>query len=185
MSGIKNVRTLTMASLLTALGIIAGLFKIPITNIIEIRFSSIPLAIAGSLFGPYVAGIVGIITDIGGFIIKPTGPYFPGFTLSTAISGVIFGVILRQRNGRASFTKIALAVLLNTIVVNLLMNSVWLTLLYGKGGFLAVLYARILKEVVMIPINIILIAAISKPVDMYLRRSKVTDNAGNDIQSGN
>ena len=105
MSNLRNTKVLTAAALLTAIGIIAGFFKIPITNLIEIRFASIPIAAAGALFGPGIAAIVGILTDIGGFLVKPTGPYFPGFTISGAVSGLIYGIMLhRKDNNQAAFS---------------------------------------------------------------------------------
>ena len=72
-----NTKTLTVAAMLTAVGIVLGFFKLPINQLIEIRFGSIPIALAGMMFGPGVAGVVGALTDIGGYLVKPTGPFFP------------------------------------------------------------------------------------------------------------
>lgn len=175
MSGIKNLRTLTLASFLVAIGIIAGFLKVPISSVIEIRFSTPPLAAAGLLFGPGIAAITGALTDIGGYVVKPTGPFFPGFTLSGILSGVIFGLFLHNRSGAAySLSRISLAVIVNTVAVNLLLNSLWLTLLYGSGGYVAVLSMRLIKELVLIPVNIIIIAAIAGPVNSLVRRSAVS-----------
>ena len=186
MSDIKKIKTLTIAAMVTALGIVVGFFKIPITNLLEIRFNTIPLALAGKIFGPYTAGIVGILIDIGSYIIRPTGPYFPGFTLSNALSGVIFGFLLRPKKGTHSpIYRITIAVILNTVFINMILNSVWLMVLYGKESVIAVLSVRLLKEIVLIPVNIIIIAALTKPVEMLLRINEGKNNAGNDIQTGN
>ncbi len=179
-----------MAALLTAIGIIAATFKIPISNILEIRFSSLALAVAGNIFGPGIAALIGIFSDIGGFVIWPTGPYFPGFTFSAAVSGIIFGSLLhKEDNSFPGIPRIIAAVIINTLLVNILCNSLWLTLLYGKGGFIAVLSARLIKELIMIPVNIILMIGIIKPVDALLKKhplnKKETEEkeqyAGNDI----
>ncbi len=173
MSNLRNTKVLTAAALLTAIGIVAGFFKIPITNFIEIRFASIPIAAAGYLFGPGIAAIVGILADIGGFIAKPTGPYFPGFTISGAISGIIYGIVLHRnaRNGAKFSTKefiirLVVAELLNALIVSLLLNSLWLSMLYGKG-FIASVTARAVKTFIMVPVNVILLAAILKPVSRF------------------
>ena len=165
MLGLKNIKTLTVAALLVALGVLAGFFKIPITNIIEIRFGSIPLAAAGALFGPGIAAIVGALSDLGGYVLMPTGPYFPGFTVSEALSGVVFGIAFGKKGLiHISILRITAAVLTNTLLINLLLNSLWLSMLYGKGGVFAVMTARVLKEILMIPVNVVLIAAILKPI---------------------
>ena len=46
------------------------------------------------LFGPVVGGIMGGIGDILKFLIKPTGPYFFGYTLNAMLGPVIYGIFL-------------------------------------------------------------------------------------------
>ena len=172
--GLKNIRILTIAALLVALSVVAGFFKFPISEVLEIRFTAVPIAVAGALLGPGIAAIVGGLADIGGFIIMPTGPYFPGFTISGIVGGIIFGLLLHSRgSARVSIGRILTAVILNTVVVNMILNSLWLTIMYGKGGFFAVISARILKEIVMIPINTILIAAILNPIARIMNKGNI------------
>ena len=173
MSGLRNIKTLTIAGMLTGIAIISGFFKIAVSDILEIRFSTLPIAVAGALLGPGVAAIVGAAGDIGAFLIRPTGPYFPGFTLSGALTGLIFGLCLYKKDGSSpGLLRVAVGVMINTVFVNLLLNSLWLTMLYGKGGLFAVLSVRFLKEIIMIPVNIILIMAITGPVCSILKRSR-------------
>ena len=94
MRKLMNTKTLTAAAMLSALGIVLGFFKIPINQLIEIRFGALPVEMAGQLFGPAVAGVVGGIVDIGGYLVKPTGPFFPGFTFSSIVGGIIFAISL-------------------------------------------------------------------------------------------
>jgi ECF transporter S component (folate family) len=97
---LRDLHVMTSAALLSAIAIILGFFKIPVTQLIEIRFSMLPVALSGCLFGPVVGGLVGMISDIGGYLVKPTGPFFPGFTITSMVSGVIFGCFLyRQKPG--------------------------------------------------------------------------------------
>ena len=161
---LRDIRVLTGAGLLSAVAIILGFFKIPVTQLIEIRFAMLPIALAGSLFGPVVGGIVGMIADVGGYIVKPTGPFFPGFTITSLISGVIFGIFLyRQKPGAQ---HILASQIVYTLVCGILLNSLWLSMLYGNG-FIPVLTARLVKEMVMIPINTLMLATIMEPVRRY------------------
>ena len=164
MSKLKNIKVLTTAAMLSAVAVIFGFFKIPISNIIEIRLQTFPIAIAGALFGPYVGAIVGIIADVGGYIAKPTGAFFPGFTLSSALTGVIFGAFLNVKSsGFTLLWRTFLAVGVNTIVTGLLLNTLWLSILYGNP-LSAVFIARLPKEVVMIPINIVILYLALVPI---------------------
>ena len=54
-----------------------------------------------------------------------------------------------------SIGRIILANSVVAVVVNLLLNTYWLTLLYGDA-YLALLPARAVKQLVMLPIDIIL-----------------------------
>ena len=148
----------------SAIAIVLGFFKIPLTQIIEIRFMVLPVAAAGWLFGPVVGGLVGIVADVGGYLIKPTGPFFPGFTITSMLSGVIFGCVLYRR--RPTLLRIFTAQVIYTLVCGLLLTSIWLSMLYGNG-FIPVLTARILKELVLIPVNTIMLAALMEPVRRF------------------
>lgn len=161
---LTDVRVLTATGMLSAIAIVLGFFKIPLTQLVELRFGSLPVAAAGYLFGPVCAGAVGFAADVGGYLVRPTGPFFPGFTLSSVISGVIFGCMLYGKE--PTLKRILLAEILYTVVCGILLNSLWLSILYGRG-FIAALSARLVKELVMIPVNTVMLAALMQPVKRY------------------
>lgn len=163
MNKLRDTKTLTVAAMLTAIGIILGFFKLPINQLIEIRFGSLPICMAGMLFGPGVAGVVGALVDIGGYLVKPTGPFFPGFTISGIIGGVIFGLMLHKK--RITFLRVLMTQIVYTLVVGVIMNSYWLSLLYLKDGYLAAIVARLPKELIMIPVYTVLIYSLLKAFD--------------------
>ncbi len=171
MKKLRDTKTLTVAAMLTAVGIVLGFFKIPITQLIEIRFGSLPIALAGMLFGPGVGGVVGALVDIGGYLVKPTGPFFPGFTVSSAITGIIFGVVLY--NKKFTLPRVAVAQAVNTLIVGILMNSYWLNMLYFQNGFWATILARLPKELITLPINIALTYVIFKALEKVRNRGLI------------
>jgi len=161
MNKLRNTKTLTLAAMLVAVGIVLGFMKIPINQLIELRFGSIPVAIAGNLLGPGVAAVVGALTDIGGYLVKPTGPFFPGFTISGIVSGIIFGLILYGK--KPTFQRLLVAHMIHTLIVGVLLNSYWLTILYVYlDGFPAAIIARLPKELILIPVLAFIQYAIAK-----------------------
>jgi hypothetical protein len=79
---------------------------------------------------------------------------------------VIFGCLLyRQKPG---ISRILVSQIMYTLVCEILLNSIWLSILYGNG-FIAVISARFVKGMVMIPINTIMLATIIEPVKRYRR----------------
>lgn len=163
MVGLNKTSVITKAGLFVALAILLGFLKIPITNFIEIRFGVLPVAVAGMLYGPGIGAIVGGLADLGGYIVKPTGPYFPGFTISGVISGLIYGFILY--NKKFSTLRITMSQVLNTVIVGMIVNSIWLSILYGNS-FRVVFTMRFIKEIIIIPINIVLLLGIKRVMDI-------------------
>ena len=108
------------------------------------------------------------MSDILGFIVKPTGPYFPGFTITAAAAGAIYGLFLYGKE--ISWQRVALAHFVRTVVVSFLLNLLWLSLLYGYG-FWAVITARFVKTIVMFPIETALLYFILRPAREFSQRS--------------
>ena len=77
---LKSVRTITTAAMLAAIAIILGMFSIDVGSTIRIGFSSIPNGVCAYLFGPVVGGIFAGGLDVLKYLLKPTGPFFPGHT---------------------------------------------------------------------------------------------------------
>ncbi len=149
MNKLKNVYVLTVCALLVAIATVLGFFKLVVVpELIEIRFAFMPIGMSGMLFGPLVGGIVGALADVLGYLVKPTGPFFPGFTIATAISGVIYGVFLYRK--KVTIPRVMLAQAVESVVVSLLLNSLNLSILYGNG-FLAVLTPKIVKAIALYP----------------------------------
>ena len=87
---LRKVPALTGTAMLTALNVVVGTLFIPITPTLRIGFSSIPAAVCGMYYGPICTGFAGVIADTLKYIIRPDGPYFPGFAVNEFLTGMIF-----------------------------------------------------------------------------------------------
>lgn len=146
----RNLKSIVVSGMLTALMVILVFFKITFGDIIYITFGFLAVGLIGYLYGPVLAAVCGGIGDIIVALIRPTGPYFVGFTISAMLGGLIYGLLFYKKS--ISFLRILLAMLLVGVFVNILWNSFCLTLLYGYG-FLGILPMRVLKNIASIPIN--------------------------------
>ena len=154
MAKLSDIRVLTVSAMMLALSTILGFLKVPVTQLIELRFAYLPIACTGMLFGPAVGAIVGGMSDILGFIV--------------AAAGIIYGLILYGKE--ISWQRVAAAHFVRTVVVSFLLNPLWLSLLYGYG-FWAVITARLVKTVVMFPIETALLYFILRPAREVSQRS--------------
>jgi ECF transporter S component (folate family) len=172
----RNVRTLTTAAMFAAISVVLGYFTIVLGDYIKIGFATVANQFVYYLFGPVVGMFFGGALDILKYLIKPTGPYFPGFTISAAIGGLIYGSLLYKRP--ISLKRILSAELVVSIVCNMLLGTYWLTVMYGKG-FLAILPMRVFKNLIMWPINSMIFYTIGKALEAAgIFRLLKSDNTG-------
>ena len=126
---------------------------------VRIGFSGIPNRIVDFLFGPIVGGIFGGTMDVLKYILKPNGPFFFGFTLDAILGSVIYGIFLYKKP--LKLWRIFIPEVLVKLFINCGLNTLWVSMLYGKG-FMALLPARLIKNAVMLPIDtVILFVALS------------------------
>ena len=162
----KNVRVLAAAAMLLAIAVVIGFFTLQVTESLKVGFSFLADELSGSLFGPVVGGISGGLADILKFLIKPTGPYFPGLTVSGVLSGLVYGIVLYRRP--VTLPRVILANSVVSVFINIFLNTYWLTLLYGRG-FAVIFPARVVKELVLLPVNIALFYIVNR----LLSRAKI------------
>ena len=174
-AGYKEIRTLTMSGLLIALNVVLNMFSVPITPQLRISFGFIATAVIAMFFGAAVAVPAAAACDVLGWLIHPTGPYFYGFTLTAMLNALICSVILHEeykmqdqmyetKRPARGWTRLTLLSLFSRILVNglsnTLLNTFWLSQLYGKT-MEALLPARALKNLIMtVPETVLLVFAL-------------------------
>ena len=151
----KITRNMVICGFMAALAIVLSyVASIELGPYIRIGFSGIPNRIVEFLFGPVIGCIFGGSLDILKFILKPTGTFFFGFTFNAMLAGVIYGSILYKKPVKV--WRVFVAELLVKIIVNCFLNTLWLSILNGKG-FIVLLPARALKNVIMLPIDTMIV----------------------------
>ncbi|QAA31842.1 folate family ECF transporter S component [Clostridium manihotivorum] len=150
----KNTKTVVYLAFFIALQIILTRFLSIQTPIVRIGFGFIPLVLSCILFGPILGGVCAAISDVLGMVIFPQGTYFPGFTFSALLSGIIYGSILYKN--KISILRISIATILVKVLVDIGLNTYWLSILTGKA-VLILLIPRLTKTLIMLPIEILLI----------------------------
>lgn len=154
----KQTKNVVFCGLMAALAVILTyMTTIQIGPYIKIGFWGIPNRVVELMFGPIVGGIFGGTLDIIRYIVRPTGPFFVGFTISEILSGVIYGIFLYKKP--VKLTRLAIAGFVDKVVVNCVLNTLWLSMLYGKG-FMVLISARVIKNLIMWPIDALLLFAV-------------------------
>ena len=147
----KNTKIMVTCALLVALQVILARFLSINTTFVVVNFSF--------LAGPLWALAVGAGSDLIGAPLFPFGAFFPGFTVTAGLVGLIYGLFLHQKgegfHGRALWLRVVGASLCASLT-RLVLNSVWLYIMYGKGLF-GMLPARFTETICMVAAQILLI----------------------------
>lgn len=144
-------KNIVLCGLMAALAVVLSMTaSVEVGPYIRIGFSGIPNRVIECLFGPVAGCLFGGALDILKYMLKPSGPFFFGFTFNVMLAGVIYGSILYKKT--VSIKRIIVAELLIKILVNCILNTLWISMLYGKG-FFALLPLRVLKNAIMLPID--------------------------------
>ena len=167
----RSIRMLTVAALLIALRLILKNFNIPIAQGQTIYFGYILNAMGAMIYGPVMGIFTGFVVDILGFVLFPS-PYgfFFGYTVTAMAGSFIYGLFLYR--SRLSVLRIALAKLCVNVFVNVGLGALWSSMLYGKG-YLYYLAKSIVKNVVMLPVEIVLLVLFLQVLLPILRQMRL------------
>lgn len=149
---------LVMLAMLTALEIVLERFCSFQAWNLRVGFSFTALALAGMLFGPAAAGGVGAAGDLIGMLLFPNGTFFPGFTLTAVLKGLVYGFFL-HRSQKAG--RIIGAVLVVELILSQCLQTLWLSVLYGSP-YGAIFVTRLTQTAVMIPVQLLVLFALTK-----------------------
>lgn len=152
-----NVSRLTQVSFLIATEIVLSRFLSISTPVVKIGFGFVPIVLIALLHGPLFAGIGAALADFIGAILFPIAPYFPGFTLVAGLVGLCYGLFLYQKP--RSIWRILLCVVVVCLPLQLGLDTLWLMMITGKG-YWALLPARMIKSLVMIPVQALTIRSL-------------------------
>jgi len=145
----KTTKQITLLALFTAIEIVISRFlSFSVWNM-KIGLAFIPVMLAAYLVGPVGGLIVGGLSDFLGAILFPIGAYFPGFTATAALTGLVFGLCFYKK---INLPRIILAVVSTQLVCGLLLNSWFISVLYGSP-FTGLLVTRLPQIGIMIAVE--------------------------------
>lgn len=173
-----KTKSLVAMAMLLALRLALGyVTNIQLTESIKIGFTIFPTTIACMMFGPMPGLVMGGAADLIGFFLKPTGPFFPGYTLDSMVAGFIYGCFFYRRE-KLTPLRVMAALATVTVVVNMCMTTSWISIQYGvkdfglffrdtgaawesfRLKFAAIFSGRLIKNAAMYPFNVLFVSLI-------------------------
>lgn len=166
----KNLRSIAGMAVLVALSIAMIFVSIPLDQTNRIGLVFLPQALMGMMYGPVAGALAAAVGDIVGVIVKPTGPYFPGFTLTAMLSAMVYAFFYYKSKPtlwKAIVSKAITAVLLSSVL-----NTLWLTVMYGNP-FWVTLLTRLPRLAISLPIEIAILYLVMGAVSKALAHAKI------------
>ena len=140
---------------------------------LSISFGYVPIILSAMLLGPKWSTVIAGLGDLIGALLFPFGAFFPGYTLSALLTGLIYGLFLYNETSDKKFIiKLIISNLIVLIFIHTGLTTLWITITASKA-FLVLLPTRAITALVMFPVQVstmfLLKKGLEKPINKYLK----------------
>ena len=151
---LRNLRMLTLAAIVVALRIVLSGLYIPLGDNLNIFFGYFVNSLGAAIYGPVVALLSGFATDVLGYFVHPTGPFFPGYVLSTMLGSFFYALFFYR--ARITVVRVILAKLSVNLLVNVGLGALWSAIQFSKGYYYY-LVKSLAKNIGLLPVEALLL----------------------------
>ena len=168
----NKTKKLLLCALLLAATIVLGRILSIRTSIITIGFAFVPIMLSAIILGTKYSVFIATVSDIIGALLFPTGSYFFGFTITSFLTGLVYGLILYRKEFKFDknfIIRLTISVVIVTGLLNGCLNTIWIIMI-NKGASNVVIPIRILKQLVMAPVEIVTISSLCKIFEERIKK---------------
>lgn len=177
-ANLKDTRMLALAAMIVALRAVCKMLEIPLAPGLNINVAALFNSVGAMVYGPVVGVVGAIVSDPLGYLLHPDGPYFLPFMLTDMSSSLIFGLFFWRRRltvSRSMTAKFTVNMISNVVLTSLIMKWYYF-LFYGvekAQAYNLINLTRIVKNLVMFPIEALFIAAVIGALTPALHRLRL------------
>lgn len=169
---LKKPRILTFSALMIAACWALSLIPDVYIGACKLSWGFLARSVCSMVGGPLNALVFGAAEDTITYLLKPSGPYFPGYMLTTMLGNFIYALFLY----RAEFNplRVFFAKLL-TNAQNVFLGSLWSYILYGKKTYWAYMSTSAMKNAILLIPQTVILCFLFAALMPILRRAKLID----------
>lgn len=161
----SKTKKIILTALFIASTVVLGRILSIRTPIITIGFAFVPIILSAIILGPKYSTFIAGISDVIGALLFPTGSFFFGFTITSLLTGLIYGLLLYRKNkfkvDKWFIIRLVISVIIVTGILNGVLNTIWIIMI-TKGASKIIVTTRVLKQLVMAPVEVVTILSIGK-----------------------
>ena len=147
-----TTKSIALMGELIGLRIVLSQFLSITTPFVKISFFFIPVVIMAIMFGPVLTGAGNAIGDFIGALLFPAGgAYFPGFTLTALIAGLIYGASYHKKE--LTLKRIIITNIIVTFLVSFPLNTLWLYMIFSSS-VVAMIPTRLIASLILCAVQI-------------------------------
>ena len=174
-SKLKDIHYIALMAAFIAMKIIVGNIYIPFAQNLRVGINFSLVGVEASILGPAAGMVSAAVTDLLGFAIFPSGPFFAGYTLTAVCGSLIYGLLFYRK--KITVLRITIAKALNNYLVNVLLGSLWSAILYDKA-FVVYAATSLIKNTVLLPVEIALLVLVFNLLAPILIRKHLISDPG-------
>ena len=155
---LRDTRMLVFAALMIAVRVAMKPLNIPLAPGLRINTAFLANALGAMVFGPVVAGLGAVVSDVLGFLIQQDGVFFPPLMLTEITGSMLFALFLyraRLTPMRVMLSRFCICFFVNVLLQTPLMMWYYALFMGGKPYVLTV--PGILKNLFMFPIETVVL----------------------------
>ena len=164
---VKKLRTLAVSAIFLALSSAVASVFIPLPNNLRVYFTYGPKALCAAVIGPVSGLLFGLTGDLLGFVLHPTGGFFPGYTLTSMMGMFLYGLGLYRK--KITVRRLALTKLLVNLVCNAGLNVLWSAILFKKA-WVVYCTASLTKNMALWPVETAVLVLVFRLVGPLMER---------------
>lgn len=159
----SSTRRITYMAVFIALSVVINTMRFG-----SVSFGGFPIIYSGLVLGPVNGLIVGAVSDVLGFIIRPSsGGYNVVFTLTSALTGLIPIMIVnlfKVKYPNFKFYQVLLGIFVGQMLTSVIMAPYFQALLFGKNTFYYYASKAFIKQAVSIPLYAALFTSMTESI---------------------
>lgn len=153
-----TTKRIAQMSLFIAIGVVINTMRVGFLS-----FGGLPILLSGYVFGPLGGFIIGGVTDLVAFLVRPSSNGFNlAFTLTSALTGAIPVMVTNLLGGKKHFTfwHVLAGVFVGQFITSVVMVPFFMTFFVGVAPAKAQFYRAIVKQTLSAPVYAFLVLSI-------------------------
>ena len=147
-----STKQIAYVGLFVALGVVVNTLRVGVLS-----FGGLPIIISGYALGPFYGLLVGAVTDIVAYMIRPSAVGWPHplFTLTSALTGfipVMVNKLLGDKYPKYNHWKMLIAILIGQFITSVFIVNWGIDRLFAPGTFYAKAIISAQKQAIQAPI---------------------------------